>query len=454
MENTPAWHERFNVWMAPFLDLLNHKVRAEMAIIYSLGLLGPGDRKSIQPMAERFAKGEYQRVHNFISASTWATEPFEEMHIKIVNDMVGGTDSHLIIDDTALVKKGKLSVGVAHQYCGQLGRKANCQCLVTFTLARDEIPVPIMMKLYLPDKWCTDAARRKLAKVPESYEFKEKWRIGLDGIESLIAKGVLFGDVLVDAGYGVCSEFRQGLTERGLTWAVGVLSTQGVYPLSVKLDMPAKSKRAGRPFKHPKPDQPNIAAKDAIAGLGEGAFQYVSWRNGTRGPLVQEFAAVRVRAADGERVSYGVHLPGQEVWLVCERRSDGEVKYYFTNHPADASLMTIVRAIKARWSCEQGHQQMKEELGLDHFECRSWLALSHHVILTMIAFAFLQTWRIEALRANGIPESMSTPIEKPSGPTIELPESNVAADSQNLPNVHSIASRAAPAKESTSKKAQ
>jgi SRSO17 transposase len=454
MENTPAWHERFNAWMAPFLDLLNHKVREEMAIIYLLGLLGPGDRKSIEPMAERFANGGYQRVHNFISASTWATEPLEEAHIKIVNDMVGGTDSHLIIDDTALVKQGKLSVGVAHQYCGQLGKKANCQCLVTLTLARDEIPVPIMMRLYLPDQWCTDAERRKVAKVPATYEFKEKWRIGLDGIDSLMAKGVLFGDVLVDAGYGVCAEFRQGLIARGLTWAVGVLSTQGVYPLSVKLELPTKSKRGGRPFKHPRPDQTSIAAKDAIAALGEGAFQCVSWRHGTKGPLAQEFAAVRVRAADGQEVSRGVHLPGAEVWLVCERRSNGEVKYYFTNHSADAPLMTIVRAIKARWSCEQGHQQMKEELGLDHFECRSWVALSHHVTLTMIAFAFLQTWRIEELHANDIPESIATSIAEPSSPTIKSTETNVSADPPNLPNMHSTASRAAPAKDTTSKKAR
>jgi SRSO17 transposase len=480
MQDKPTWHERFNTWMTPFIELLNHKVREEMAIVYLLGLLGPGDRKSIQPMAERFAKGQYQRVHNFISASTWATEPFEDVHIKIVNEMVGGTDSHLIIDDTALVKQGKLSVGVAHQYCGQLGKKANCQCLVTFTLARNEIPVPILMKLYLPDKWCTDAERRKVAKVPETYEFKEKWRMALDGIDSLIAKGVWFGHVLADAGYGVCAKFRQGLTARGLTWAVGVLSTQSVYPLSVKLEMPAKSKRGGRPCKHPKPDQPSIAAKDAIAALGETAFQSISWRNGTKGPLVQEFAAVRARAADGEEVSRGVHLPGEEIWLVCERRSNGEVKYYFTNHCADAPLMTVVRAIKARWSCEQGHQQMKEELGLDHFECRSWLALSHHVILTMIAFAFLQIWRIEELHASAIAESIATPLEQsgspaielqefhahgiaesmathfeePSGPNIELPQSNVSADPPNIPNMHSISSRPAPAKESASKKAR
>lgn len=482
MQDSPAWHERFNAWMTPFLDLLNHKVREEMAIIYLLGLLGPGDRKSIEPIAKRFARGKYQNVHNFISTSTWSTEPFEATHIKMTNELIGGTNAHLIIDDTALVKKGKLSVGVAHQYCGQLGKTANCQCLVTLTLARDEIPVPILMIPYLPESWCTDMERRKRAKVPEAYEFKEKWRIALDGIDRLIAQGVLFTDILADAGYGMCAQFRQGLTERGLTWAVGVLSTQKVYPLSVKLEKPRTPNR-GRPRKHLEPDQPSIAAKEAIEALGEAAFQRVSWRNGTNGPLEQDFAAVRVRAADGKMISKKSHLPGEEVWLVCERRCNGEVKYYFTNHSADAPLMTVVRAIKARWSCEQGHQQMKEELGLDHFECRSWLALSHHVILTMIAFAFLQTWRIEELKANsiaeseptpideigpsaielqtprvevvepnGVAESMPAPIEETSPFSIELPESNVPTKRLNRREPHFSAPRSADVEECASKK--
>ncbi len=453
MQNAPKWHTRFNAWIAPYLALLNHKTRKEMAIIYTLGLLGPGDRKSIEPISERFAEGQYQNVHNFISTSTWSTEPFEATHIKIVDELVGGTDSHLIIDDTTLVKQGKLSVGVAHQYCGQLGKKANCQCLVTFTLARNEIPVPIMMKLYLPEAWCADEKRRTVAKVPPAYQFKEKWRMALDGIDSLVAQGVRFGDVLVDAGYGVCAQFRQRLSERGLTWAVGVSSTQHVYPLSVKLEMPAQSKRGGRPRKHLQPDQPSLTAKQAIESLGENAFQRISWREGTKGPLTQEFAAMRVRAADGQEVSKGVHLPGEEVWLVCERRSNGEVKYYFTNHCADAPLLTIVRAIKARWSCEQGHQQMKEELGLDHFECRSWIALSHHVILTMIAFAFLQTWRLEELHSTKCAESIEAPIEVPNPPAIEVPESSDSTKPPNRVKRHSQKRRSIPADGDASKKA-
>lgn len=452
MQDIPAWYGRFDAWIAPFRETFNHKVREEMLMVYLLGLLGPGDRKSIEPIAKRFAQGQYQRVHNFISASTWATGLLEAMLRKKVDEVVGGPDSHLIVDDTGLVKQGRHSVGVAHQYCGQLGKKANCQCLVTLTLAGNEIPIPIAMKLYMPALWCADAQRRETAKVPEDYVFKEKWRIALDEIDTLIDAGVTFGDVLADAGYGACAEFRQALNNRKLTWAVGILSTQKVYPLSVGLEEVHLSSRGGRPRKHPRPDQPSRSAKDTIDALGEAAFQTVSWRDGTKGPLAQDFAMVRVRAADGEKVSKGVHLPGEEVWLVCERRRTGEIKYYFTNHPADASLMTVVRAIKARWPCEQGHQQMKEELGLDHFECRSWLALSHHVILTMLAFAFLQTWRIEELRARSLTESTEISTEKPCPSPIELRESDAPIKSATSVNPRSSAPRSAGDNEHNSKK--
>ena len=423
MQDTPAWQARFDAWVAPFVDVFNHRTREEMTKVYLLGLMGPGDRKSIEPIADRLIPGRHQRLHNFISASTWDAKPLETIHMTKVNELVGGPGAHLIIDDTGLVKQGKHSVGVAHQYCGQLGKNTNCQCLVTLTLARDEIPVPITMRLYLPKSWCDDAQRRAAAKVPTDYVFKEKWRIALDEVDNLIAQGVRFEDALADAGYGSCAEFRHGLTKRGLTWAVGILSTQGVYPSTVQLEEDLPSGRGGRPRKYPRPNLPSQSAKETIDLLGEAAFQTISWRDGTKGPLEADFAATRVRAADGKKVSKGVHLPGDEVWLVCERRRNGEVKYYFTNHSADAPLMTIVRAIKARWSCEQAHQQMKEELGLDHFECRSWLALSHHLILTMIAFGFLQAWRIEELRAQCLDDSMVTYSIEEAGPALgELPE--------------------------------
>src|SRR6185436_6680504 len=261
MHDVPAWQQRFISWVNPFLEALDSKGREEMAKLYLVGLMGPGDRKSLEPITNRFAPGQHQRLHHFISASMWNTDPLDAILMKKINDLVGGPESHLIIDDTALVKQGKHSVGVAHQYCGQLGKNANCQCLVTLTLARDEIPVPAAMQLYLPESWCTDTERRAKTKVPEDRVFQEKWRIALDEIDRLIAWGVQFSDVLTDAGYGAAAEFRHALTERRLIWAVGITHQQHVYPLSVQLECANASDLAGRTRKHPKPDQPSLSAK-------------------------------------------------------------------------------------------------------------------------------------------------------------------------------------------------
>jgi SRSO17 transposase len=361
----------------------------------------PGERKSIEPLAARVAPGEHDQLHHFVAVSEWDCGPLEQVLLDKADEMVGGEDAHLIIDDTALPKKGAHSVGVAHQYCGQLGKQANCQVLVSATLAREEVPVPVALRLYMPESWCSDPTRRKKAKVPEEIIYRPKWKIALGEIERIVARGVRFGDILADAGYGSCAEFRHGLTEMKLTWAVGILSTQRVYPRSVQLRKAPFNSR-NQPLTHPVPTLKPRSAKNAIATLAGDTFRTIAWREGTKGPLEAEFAAVRVRVADGQRVSRGVRLPGEEAWLVCERRQTGEVKYYLTNHPADTPLETIAGAIKARWACEQAHQQLKEELGLDHFEGRSWLGLHHHTLLTMIAFAYLQS------------ESATEPLPDPS----------------------------------------
>jgi SRSO17 transposase len=211
--------------------------------------------------------------------------------------------------------------------------------------------------------------------------------------------GVRFGAVLADAGYGACAQFRHALTEMDLRWAVGITSEVTVYSVAARTRIP-HAPAMGRPSTRGVPTHARHSAKEMITRLGEKAWQRVSWRNGTKGPLAAEFAAVRIRVADGPetRTRGRVHLPGTQAWLVAERRSD-ETKYYLTNHPANASLTTLASAIKARWSCEQAHQQLKEELGLDHFEGRSWHGLHHHAVLTLVAFAFLQHQRVAAKKA-------------------------------------------------------
>jgi SRSO17 transposase len=391
-----GWESRFDRFVTPFLEAWRFKKRKLWAPLYLRGLLLPGERKSIEPIAERVAPGHEQELRHFVSESEWDDEAIEEVLWDRVDAMVGGGDSFLIIDDTALPKKGSESVGVAHQYCGALGKQANCQCLVSLTLAKDDVPVPLALKLYLPDDWASDSKRRAKVGVPEEVVFREKWRIALDEVKRVRRASVRFHTVLADAGYGACSEFRSELSALGYTWAVGVLSNQHVYPTHATTRMPRPSPRGGRPRKRAVSSHAARDVGEVIDALGKSAFRSVSWRTGSKGPLRARFAACRVRVADGGKGRDGARLPGSEVWLVCEQRAS-ERKYYVTNHPINTTLGDLAAAIKARWSCEQVHQQLKEELGLDHFEGRSWRGLHHHALLTMISFAFLQH---ERLREN------------------------------------------------------
>ena len=227
----------------------------------------------------------------------------------------------------------------------------------------------------------------------------------------MLAAGARFGRVVADAGYGVSAAFRQGLSERGLVWAVGIPKVQNVYPTAVQLLLAEGG--TGRPRKHPVPSEDPVAAEQALAGA---AWRRIAWRRGTKGRLAAEFAALRVRPADGAQLRNGRHLPGDEVWLVGEHRSSGERKYYLANLPPDATLEKLAAVIKSRWVCEQAHQQLKEELGLDHFEGRSWTGLHRHALMSMIAFAFLQHLR---LRERGKSEAGPPgPPPRPSLPAV------------------------------------
>jgi SRSO17 transposase len=394
MEGTSAdgWEAELERWLGPFLARLRRREQRQWAPFYLKGLILPGERKSVEPMAARVAPGDLQQLHHFVSTSPWATAPLEEELVKAADRLVGGPDAVLVVDDTALVKQGRHSVGVKRQYCGQLGKRANCQSLVSLTLARAEVPVGVGLRLFLPEDWCADAARRTAAGVPETVAYRPKWKIALDEIDRVLASGARFGAVLADAEYGKAAEFRHGLAERGLAYAVGILPAQKVHPADVTLAFPER-KGTGRPRKHPVPSAASAGAAELIEARPE-AFRAISWRTGTKGPLRAEFAALRVRVADGPVAAHGQHLPGDEAWLVGEHRASGERKYYLSNLPPDAPLEALAVLIKGRWVCEQMHQQLKDELGLDHFEGRSWRGLHHHALLCQLAFAFLQHLRL------------------------------------------------------------
>jgi SRSO17 transposase len=410
------WQAEFEAWLAPFLARLRRAEQRRWAPIYLQGLLGPGERKSIEPMAARVAPADVQQLHHFISTSPWTCEPLEEELVRAAERLLGGPDAVLVIDDTALVKQGIHSVGVQRQYCGQLGKKANCQALVSLTLARAEVPVCVGLRLFLPRAWAEDVSRRTRAGVPEAIVSRPKWQLALDELDRIRAAGARFGCVLADAEYGKAADFRHGLSDRDLTWAVGILPNQKVYPADVEI-APAPVRATGRRPKHPVPSAKSQSAEAVFAALSDEMWRAVSWRRGTKGDLRADFAALRIRVADGPVMSGAQHRPGEEAWLVCERRGSGERKYYLTNHAEDVSLESLAALIKARWVCEQAHQQMKEELGLDHFEGRSWLGLHHHVLMTMIAFAFLQHLRLGGKNHNqhgAAASSISAPGPTPS----------------------------------------
>ena len=387
------WRGDLERWLEPFLRALKHPARRAMCPAYVAGLIGLGDRKSIQPMAARAEGIGYDRLHHFIAAGAWDEQPLAEALCAEADRLVGGRSAVLVIDDTGLPKKGDHSVGVAPQYASSLGKTANCQTLVSLTLARGEVPVAVGLRLFLPERWTSDPERLARADVPgEQRTAQTKPEIALAEVDRVNALGVRFGTVLADAGYGISAAFRQGLSARGLTWAVGVPRILKVYPADVALlDPPADASARRRP----EPDQVSASAE---AMLATATWKRISWRRGTKRRLAAHFAALRVRVADGPaqqvRGRPAQHMPGEEVWVVGERRASGETKYYLSNLPATAHLVTVAAAIKARWVCEQAHQQMKEELGLDHFEGRSWTGLHRHALMVMMAFAFLQARRL------------------------------------------------------------
>jgi SRSO17 transposase len=363
-------------------------------------------------MAACLGLSGHDQLQHFIASPAWGDAPLWRVLAEQADRLVGGPEAALVIDDTALPKKGTLSVGVERQYCGQLGKQASCQALVSLTLARHEVPVPVGLRLFLPEKWTGDPERCAAAGVPEDEVVpRSKGEIALAELDRLLAAGARFGVTLADAGYGASAAFRQALSERGLTWAVGIPRNQKVYGAEVRLIPPTGRKR------RPVPDQEPREAEAVLADL---PWRRVTWRQGTKGPLTARFAATRIRVGDGATWANNRHLPGDEVWLVGEWRTSGERKYHLSNLPPRTSLRALAAAIKARWVCEQGHQQLKQELGLGHFEGRSWTGLHRHALMTCIAFAYLQHLRLAEHRRrtgpgeNAVPRSGTAPLAEPA----------------------------------------
>jgi SRSO17 transposase len=308
------WRSDLEQWLGPFIAALKHKTRARLCPAYVAGLIGPGDRKSVQPMAARDGEVSYDQLHHFIASGVWDWAPLETVLSSEADRMVGGDDAWLIVDDTALPKKGRHSIGVAPQYASALGKNANCQTLVSLTLASGEVPVMVGLRLFLPESWTRDPARLARAGVPdEQCAYRTKPEIALAEIDRMRAAGVRFGCVLADAGYGMSAPFRQALSERGLIWAAGIPFKQKVYPADVAMIFPVAGR--GRPRKRHIPDVTSVTAQ---VMLETARWRTVSWRRGTKGRLSARFAAVRVRVADGP-------TSGSMTWArnICPARRSG-----------------------------------------------------------------------------------------------------------------------------------
>ena len=397
MSRCAARGDDLDRWLTPFLDVMGRSTRRHWGPLYLRGLLGPDGPKSVQPIAARLGLPGHDQLHHFVSSAKWDDAPLWWVLAEQADGLLGGDDAVLVVDDTAIPKKGTLSVGVAPQYCGELGKQANCQSLVSLTLARGEVPVPVGLRLFLPTSWTDDPTRCGRAGVPETACIaRTKPEIALAEIDRIIAAGVRFGCVLADAGYGLSASFRQGLTARGLIWSVGVPRTQKVFAPDVGLLLPQAGR--GKPRQHAIPSE---TARDAVEALAGRRWRKVVWRQGSKGALAARFAAVRIRVADGPRTPRHGHQPGEEAWLIGEWRSSGERKYYLSNQPPGTNLRDLAATIKARWVCEQAHQQLKQELGLGAFEGRSWTGLHRHALMTCMAFAYLQYLRLRTAAVRG-----------------------------------------------------
>jgi SRSO17 transposase len=370
---------------------------------YVRGLLLEGRRKSIQPMAARLPDGDEQGLQQFITDSPWDDMPVRR---RLARRMTAEIDpAGWVIDDTGLPKDGRFSPGVAHQYCGALGKTANCQVIVSVNAATDRASCPLGWRLFLPQAWDQDAGRRAKAKIPDDVRHVPKWQLALDIVDELIAWGLQRRVVQADGGYGDITAFRLGLEERDLEYVVQVKGTTSAQP-SDAVPVVATYKGMGRPPVARYPNKPQ-SLRDLALTAGQESARAVGWREGDRGPLSSSFIALRVRPAnEAQRQDDGV-LPAR--WLLAEwpEGKDAPVKYWLSNLPADTPLVTLVQFAKLRWRVEHDYRELKQCLGLDHYEGRTYRGLHHHLTCVTVAHAFLTTCRLQRAGPDAVRPQMA-----------------------------------------------
>ena len=357
---------------------------------YVRGLLLEGRRKSIQPMAARLADGDEQGLQQFITDSPWDDAPVRRRLARRMTAEIA--PEGWVIDDTAIPKDGRHSPGVARQYCGALGKVANCQVTVSVNAATDRASCPLDWRLFLPEQWDADQARRQQARIPDGVRHRPKWQLALDMLDELIAWGLERRVVQADGAYGDVTALRVGLEERELEYVVQVKGATSAHPGAAAPVMAPYRGRGRPPIAH-YPDPPSSLEALVLAAGRVGALP-VTWREGDRGALSSDFVCLRVRPAnDAQRDEHGV-LP--ECWLLAEWPPDKDtpVKYWLSNLPPDIALTRLVGLAKLRWRIEHDYRELKQCLGLDHYEGRTYRGFGHHLTCVSVAHAFLTTCRL------------------------------------------------------------
>jgi SRSO17 transposase len=397
MDEQSSGHQGFDAYVEALIGAIGHADRAEPFRDYCLGLMMPVARKSVEPLAAVAAparvSAKHQSLLHFVGQSPWSDEALiARVREWVLPRMVerGGPIAAWIIDDTGFPKKGRHSVGVARQYCGQLGKQDNCQVAVSLSIANEKASLPIAWRLYLPEPWAQDPELRDKAKIPDDVGFQTKPQIALDQIRAAVATGTPAGVILADAGYGADGDFRSGLSQLGLDYVVGVQPTLSVWRPGEEPLPPKAWSGTGRPpsLMRRSSDHKPLSAKALAQELQADAWQSVTWREGSNIDLASRFAAVRVRPASRD---YNLTQPRAEEWLLIEW-PDGDaepLKYWLSTLPADRPLSDLAATAKLRWRIERDYQELKQELGLGHYEGRGWRGFHHHASLCIAAYGFL-----------------------------------------------------------------
>jgi SRSO17 transposase len=413
-----AQEKRFAAYLDRLALAAGHADRATPLKAYCTALLLPGERKSVEPMAARLypdkVRQAHQSLHHIVAESPWSDDVvLEAVRAYALPAMQHkGPITAWIVDDTGLVKKGRHSVGVTRQYCGQVGKQENCRVAVSLSVSTEHASLPIACRLYLPEVWAGDKKRRKTAGVPKEIKFQTKPELALAQIREAVERGIPAGVVLTDAAYGTDTRFREQLTDLELLYVVGIMSSVTVWKPG-KGPLPAPPwKGMGRPTKYLRrsPNHSPLTAKDMAFALPPEQWKKVGWREGTRKPLQSRFAAVRVRPAhrDFERSE-----PYPEQWLLIEwpKPESEPTKYWFSTLPAETKLKELVRLAKQRWIIERDYEELKQELGLGHYEGRGWRGFHHHATLCIAAYGFLV-----AERSRFSPSARAGKVDIPVSP--------------------------------------